>query len=180
MSSNISTDSVDSDVFFVEQISNEPSPQRNNSPNLLNSTGISHTHKTRMPSGSSIASPIPQILTINDDSNEPTKPYGFGRQLPIVPPTFNDVNLPPDPFNILATLAVVNHIEDANDEIYSPQSPEPPEPSPISSPLMNVSTFDSWETSHTTSHDKTFCSNDEPEEYIFCHQLLTHRRRPES
>ena len=50
MSSNIPIDSVDSDVFFVEQISNEPSPQRNNSPNILNSTEISHTHTAGMPS----------------------------------------------------------------------------------------------------------------------------------
>ena len=98
MSSNISIDSVDSDVFFVEQISNEPSPQRNNSPNIVNLTEITLTHTAGMPSISSIASPEPQILTINDNSNEPTIPYGFGRQLPIVPPSLDDLNLPPNPF----------------------------------------------------------------------------------
>ena len=56
----------------------------------------------------------PQILTIDDDSIEPTMPYGFGRQLPIVPPSLNDLNLPPNPFNILAKMAVVNHTEDGN------------------------------------------------------------------
>ena len=75
MASNTTIDSVDSDVFFVEQISNEPSPQRNNSPNILNSTELSQTHTSGMPSVSLIASPEPQILTINDDSNEPTMPY---------------------------------------------------------------------------------------------------------
>ena len=40
MASNISIESVDSDVFFVEQISNEPSPQRKNSPIILNSTEL--------------------------------------------------------------------------------------------------------------------------------------------
>ena len=111
MSSYVSTDSVDSDVFFVEQITNEPNPQRNTSPKILNSTEISHTHTAGMPSVSSIASPEPQILTINDNSNESTMPYGFGRQLPIVPLSLNDLNLPPNPFNILATMAVVNHRE---------------------------------------------------------------------
>ena len=57
MSSNISIASSDSDVFHVEQISNEPSPQWNKSPNILNSAEISQTHTARMPSVSSIASP---------------------------------------------------------------------------------------------------------------------------
>ena len=93
MPSNISMASSDSDEFYVEQISNEPNPQRNNSPNIPNSTEISQIHTARMPSVSSIASPEPQILTIHDISNEPTRPYGFGRRLPIVPPSLNDLNL---------------------------------------------------------------------------------------
>ena len=162
MSSNTSIYSEDSDMFFVEQKPNEPSPQRNNSPNILNSTEISHTDTAGRPSVSSIASPEPQILTINDNSDEPTMPYGFGRQLPIILLSLNDLNLPPNPFNILATMAVVNHTEDGNDDNYSPQSPEQSEPSPISTPPMNVSTFDSWETSHTTTDDNRFYSDDEP------------------
>ena len=134
MSSNISLDSTDSDVFYVEQISNEPSPQRNNSPDILNSTERSEHHPTRMPSISTIASPHPYIFTLNDDSNEPTIPYGFGRQLPIVPPSLNDLNLPPNPFNILATMAIATNTGDANEDNYSPQSPEPSEPSPIWTP----------------------------------------------
>ena len=57
MASNTSIDSADSDAFFVEQISNEPSLQRNNSPNILNSTELSETHTEGMFSVSSIASP---------------------------------------------------------------------------------------------------------------------------
>ena len=72
MSSNISMASSDSDVFYVEQISNEPSPQRNNSPNILYSTEVSEHHTGRMPSVLSTASPEPQIFHIEDDSNEPT------------------------------------------------------------------------------------------------------------
>ena len=88
-------------------------------------------------------------------------PYGFGQQLPIVLPSLNDLNLPPNPFNILKTMAVVTQTQDDNDE-YSPQSPEPSDPSPISTPPMNVSTFNSWETPHTTTDDNTFYSSDEP------------------
>ena len=38
MTSNISMASDDSDVFYVEQSSSELSPQRHNTPNILNST----------------------------------------------------------------------------------------------------------------------------------------------
>ena len=65
---------------------------------------------------SSVASPEPRIVTIDSDSNEPTIPYGFGSQHPIVPPSLNDLNLPPNPFNVLATVGVIR-----TDEEYSPQ-----------------------------------------------------------
>ena len=52
---------------------------------VLNSTEISGDDTREMISISSIASPEPQIVTIDDDSNEPTMPYGFRRQLSIVP-----------------------------------------------------------------------------------------------
>ena len=162
MSSNISLDSTDSYVFYVEQISNEPSPPRNNLPDILNSTELSEHHATRMPSIPTIASPQPYIFTINDDSNEPTIPYGFGRQLPIVPPSLNDLNLLPNPLNIFATMAIANNNDEANDENYSPQSPEPSEPSSKSTPLINVSALHSWETSYTTTNNDTFYSSDEP------------------
>ena len=125
-----------------------------------------------------LASPEPQIVTIDSDSNEPTMPYGFGRQLPIIPPSLNDLNLPPNPFNILATMVVVNPTEDGHDENYSPQSPESSEPSLISTPPMNLSTIEEWETPHTTTDDNTFYSDDEPRWFIFYHQALPHRRHP--
>ena len=167
MASNLSMNWSDFDAFFVEKISNEPSPQRNNSPIILNSTEISPTHTAGMPSVSSIAPPEPQILTINDNSNEPTIAYGFAQQLPIVPPSLNDLNLPPNSFNFLATMAVVNLIEDANNDNYNPQPPEPSEPLPILTPPMSVSIIDSWETSHTTTDDNTFYSDDEPRTLYF-------------
>ena len=110
LSSNISIDSVDSDVFFVEKLSKEPSRHLKN-PDIFNSTEISHTQTAEMPADSSIASPEPQILTINDNSNERTIAYEVRRQLPIVPPSLTDLNLRPNPFNNLATMAVVNHRE---------------------------------------------------------------------
>ena len=148
-------------VFYVEQSSTELSPQRHNTPNILNSTEISEQHTARMPSISSIAYPEPRIFTIDDDSNEPTMPYGFGRQLPIVPPRLNDLNLPPNPFYIINTMAIVTQTQD-NNEQYSPESPEPSLPSPISTPPMSVSAYNSWETPHTTTDDNNFYSEDEP------------------
>ena len=162
MSSIISLDSTDSDVFYVEQLSDEPSPRRNNSLDIFNSTERSEHQAARMPSISTIASPQPHIFTINDDSNEPSKPYGFGRQLPIVPPSLNDLNLPPNPFNILVAMAVVHQTQNTHDDNYSPQSPEPSELSSISSPPMNVSAFNSWETSYTSTDNNTFYTRDEP------------------
>ena len=177
MSSNISLDSPDSDVFCVEQISNEPCPQQNNSPDILNSTERSGHHARRRPSISTIASPQPYNFKINDDSNEPTIPYDFGRQLPIVPPSLNDLNLPPNPFNILATMAIANNTGDANDNNYSPQSPEPSKPTPISTRPMNVSALNGWETSYTTTDNDTFYSSDEHRRIYF---LPSNRASPPS
>ena len=132
MAFNLSLNSTDSDVFYVEQSSNDQNIPRPKTPIVLNSTEISSDDTREVISISSIASTEPQIVTIDDDSNEPTMPYGFGRQLPIIPPILNDLNLPPNPFKTLATMAVANNTEEANDDNYNPQSPEPSEPSPIS------------------------------------------------
>ena len=69
-----------------------------------------------MPTISSVASPEFNIVTLDDDSKEPTMPYGFGLQLPINPHSLNDVNMPPNPVNILATIVVVNSAEDGYDD----------------------------------------------------------------
>ena len=106
---------------------------------------------------SSVASPEPRNVTIDSDSNEPTVLHGFGSQHPIAPTSLIDLSLPPNPFNVLATMAVVQADED-----YSPQSPEPSIPSPISTPPMNVSTIEGWETTHTTIDNVTLYTDDEP------------------
>ena len=89
-------------------------------------------------------------------------PYRFGRQLSVIPPSLNALKLPPNPFNMLATMAVLNPTKDGYDENYSPRSPEPSEPSTISTPPMNISTTEGLETPHTTTDDKAFCFDVEP------------------
>ena len=66
---------------------------------------------------SSVASLESQIVTIGSDSSEPAIPYGFGGQRPNVPPNLNFLNLLSNPFNVVATMAVIRA-----DEKYSPQS----------------------------------------------------------
>ena len=149
--------SKESDVFYVKQTSTEVSPIRNNTPAILNSTEISGAMEREVITISSVASPEPRIVTLDSDSNDPTMPHGFGNQQPIVPPNLNDLNLPPNPFNVLATMAVIRV-----DDEYSPQSPEFSIPSPISTPPMNVSTIEGWgDTTHTTTDNDTFYTDDE-------------------
>ena len=59
-------------------------------------------------------------------------------------------------------MAVVHQTQNTHDDNYSPQSPEPSELSSISTPPMNVSAFKNWETSYTSTDDKTFYTSDEP------------------
>ena len=152
---NPSPNSTNSDVFYVEQSSPERSPIQNNTPVILNSTQLSETMDPETITISCVASPEPQIVTLESDSNEPTFPYAIGAQQPIVPPSLNDLNLTPNPFNVLATMAVIQQ-----DQEQSPQSPEPSDPSPISTPPINVSTIDDGDTTHTTTDDNTFYSFD--------------------
>ena len=57
-------------------------------------------------------------------------PYGFGRKLTFVPAGLDNLNLPSNPFNVLATMAPVNPTEHGHDDNYSPRSLEPCDPSP--------------------------------------------------
>ena len=149
-------------MCYVEGSSEEGSPIRNNTPAVLNSTELSGATASEMITISSVASPEPQIVTIDSDFNEPTKPYGFGSQHPIVPPRLNDLNLPPNPFNVLVFMAAIQ----ANEQ-YSPQSPDPSIPSPISTPPIYVSTIEGWETPHTTTDDNTFYSSENESRRVY-------------
>ena len=157
MNLSLDSSSTESDVLYVKQSSEEGSPIRNHTPAILNSTEVSGTMEREVITISSVASPEPRIVMLDSDSNDPTIPYGFGNQLPIVAPSLNDLNLPPNPFNVLATMAVIRA-----DNAYSPQSPEPSIPSPISTPPMKVSTIDGWDTTYTTTDDSNFYTSDEP------------------
>ena len=155
---NLSLDflSTESDGFYVETSSEEGTSIRNNTPAICNSTELSGA-MARETITISVASPEPRIVTIDSDSNEPTTPCGFGSQQAIVPPSLNDLNLARNSFNVLATMAVIQA-----DDAYSPQSQEPSIPSPISTPPMNVSTIEGWETKHTTTDDARYYTDDEP------------------
>ena len=89
--------STDSDISYVEQSSPERSRVRNNTPAIPNSRQLSGAMEPESITISSVASPEPQIVTIDSDSNEPTFPYALGTQHPIAPPSLNDLNLPPTP-----------------------------------------------------------------------------------
>ena len=157
MNISLNSSSTESDVFYVEQSSVEGSPIQNNTPAILNSTEISGAMEREAITISSVASPQPRIVTPDSDSNDPTIPYGFGNQQPIVPLSLNDLNLPPNPFNVLATMTEIRV-----DDECSPQSPESSIPSPISTPPMNVSTIEGCDTTYTTTDDATFYTDDEP------------------
>ena len=102
-----SPESYDSDLVYVKQSSNGPSPPRPNTPIVLNSTEMSGNNTREMITKASIAPPGPQIVTIDSDSKKPQCHMdGFGRQLLIIPASLNDPNLPPNPSNILAIMVV--------------------------------------------------------------------------
>ena len=169
----ISPKSNDSDLFYVEQSCNELSPPRPNTPIVLNSKEMVGNKTREKITISSVASPAPQIVTIDSDSKEQTMPYGFGRQPPITPPSLNNLDLPPNSFNTLATMAVANPTSEGHYKNYSPQSPELSEPSPLSTPPMNVSTIEGWETPHMTTDDKNFYSDDKPMRNYFLPSSLS-------
>ena len=164
MNISFHSSSTESDVFYVEQSSLEGSPIRNNTPAILNSTEISGAMEREFITLSSVASPEPRIVTLDSDSNDPRIPYGLDSQQPIVPPSLSDLNLPPNPFNVLATMAVIRA-----DDAYSPQSPEPSIPSPISTPPMNVSTIEGWDTTYTTTDDNTFYLSENEPRRVYWH-----------
>ena len=60
------------------------------------------------------------LLNRIQNSNEPTMPHRCGRHEPIIPPSLKDINLPFNPFNIPATMALVQPTERQCDERKSP------------------------------------------------------------
>ena len=115
MNPSLDFSSTKLDVSYVERSSEESSPIRNNTPAILNSTELSGAMARETITISSVASPEPRIVTIDSDSNDPTIPYGFGSQHSNLPPSLNELNLPLNPFYVLATMAVIRA-----DDAYSP------------------------------------------------------------
>ena len=136
-------------MFFSS--SEEGSHTRNNIQAVLNSTELSGAMARETITISSVASPDPRIMTMDSDANEPTLPYGFGSQHPIVPSSLNDLNLPPKPsmcWLLWPWFKRMKHT--APDHRSHPTRP------------MKVSTIEGWETTYTTSDDATFYTDDEP------------------
>ena len=80
MNLSLDSSSTESDVFYVEQSSEEGSLIQNNNPAILNSTEISGAMEREVITISSVASPEPRIVTPDSNSNDPTITYGFGSQ----------------------------------------------------------------------------------------------------
>ena len=137
--------------------SGESSAAQNSTPIVFNSKQLSEVLSVELIKICSVASPEPHIVMTDSDSNEPTIPYGFFNQHLIVPPSRNDLNLPPNPFNVLVTMAVIQP-----DEEYSPLSPEPSNLSQISTLRNNLSTIEASEKPHTTRVENTIYSKDKP------------------
>ena len=110
------SESNDSESFYVEQSSNEPSPPRLNTPIVLNSTETSVNNSWEVITLSSISSPSPQTVSINSDSNERALPYGLGQQPLNIPPSLDDLNLTPNSFIILANLVVAKPTSKRHEE----------------------------------------------------------------
>ena len=149
--------STDSDVFYVEQSSGEQNSQRHYTPDILNSTELSGIPATEH---IIITNSLEQqIAAIDSNATNPTIFVRLGETRSFNPFSFNDLNLPPNPFNILATMVVVPPKVPQYNEWVGPQSPVPSELSSISTPSMTYSTVGKRERSSDagTSH-----SNDEP------------------
>ena len=168
--------STDSDVFYVEESSNDPNVPKANTPIVLNSREMSGNDTREMISISSNASPGPHFVPVDSDSNEPRMTHEFGQQLPVIPPSLNDPNVPPNQFNILAPMVVVNPKEDGHDENYSPQSPKPSEPSPISTPSRTSAQL--MDGRRVTRRRKITTSTPvmKPAELFFSRHALRHHR----
>ena len=77
MNLSLDSSSTESDVFYVEQSSEEDGLIRNITPAILNSTGLSGAMERKVITISSVASPEPRTVTLDSDSNDPTIHMGL-------------------------------------------------------------------------------------------------------
>ena len=146
---------LDSDVFYVERSPEEESSSQNNTPVVLNSTQLSGGLARKVIRISSVASLQPQIVPIKLDFNELTIPYGYGKQVPIIPPSLKDLTLPLNPLNAMTpispapiTEAQLHHVEIAPCTLQK----EVIIVTDISMPSMLVSSIRPWKKFHTWGH----------------------------
>ena len=102
----ISPDSTNSDMFYVERLSGEQSITNKNTPDILNWTELFRALAREVVTISTIASAEPHIVTTESNSNEHTRPYGYGRQQTFTIPSLNDLNLPVNTFNVLMPVSL--------------------------------------------------------------------------
>ena len=119
-SNSLATISMDSEVFYVESSSEVGSPSRNSTPVVFNSSQLPGVIARQAITISSVTSPEPLFVTIESESGESTIPYRFGNQHPILLAGFNDLNLPPNPFNSFVTVAVIQANTTQKDENTTP------------------------------------------------------------
>ena len=111
----------------------------------------------------SVACPEPPRVTINSKSNDPKIPYDSGTQDPIIPPSLNDISLPPNPFINSATMVVVRPTVQQQKDKKSAESSALSEISSVSTLLLTISAVVMWE---TFSDVGTFYSDDETTEIV--------------
>ena len=148
--------STDSNVFYVERSSGEDTPARNNTPAALTTNQRSRAMARELITVSSIASLEPQIMTKESDSNKPTIPCGYARQVPIIPLSLNDLNLPLDPFSVMTSLSLAPITEAQLPNARIPSIPIEEDAFDVtdkSLPSMLVSSINRW---WTSLYDGTF------------------------
>ena len=128
--------------FFVEQLSDQQNPPKISTPEILFSTELSQSHAMEIITVSFVASPKPQIKAIESDSNDPTFPYIYGIQHPLINPSLNDINLSANAFIIPVKWAMVPYRANPHNDRQSTQSTVPTELSSISTLSMGISNVD--------------------------------------
>ena len=134
-----SLSSTDSENFYVEQLSGERSPRRNNTSEIHTSTELSGAYAREAITISTMASPVPKKMATNSDLNKPTISYSYGKQDSTIPANSKDLIVPPNLVNIPATKAVVEPRVRQCDERECPRTSVQSELSTISTPPMKVS-----------------------------------------
>ena len=146
----LDSSATESDVFYVESSSKERSFIRNNTPAVLNSTELSRAMETETITISSVASLEPQIVKTLTNSHFYT---GSVIKIQLCHPT-----------SMISTCRKTTSMGCLLWPWFDKTkntAPNYPDLYPISTPPMNLSTIDDWETPHTTTGDNTFYSEGE-------------------